>query len=119
MSLILDYTNEDKTLYSDNILVYGTKDMLHFLSIHITDRDASLTRYTVPGRIDEYSFTFVPGSTGLGERVAFFTDTNWSLEKALKRIKKDLTKRQVKELLKAAKLKCPRSYLDQLLKALR
>lgn len=119
MSLILDWTNEDKTLFSDNILVYGTKDLLHFFSIHVTDRGASLVRYTVPGRIDEYSFSWVPGGCGLGSRVTYFTDTSWSLDKAVKQIKKDLNKKQVKELLKQAKLKCPRSYLDPLLEALR
>ncbi len=119
MGLRLDYDNEDKLLYLDNILVYGTKDLLHFLSIHISDHNASITRYVVPGRIDEYTFTWVPGGCGLGNRVAYFTDTSWSLEKAVKQIKKDLSKKQVKELLKQAKLKCPRSYLDPLLEALR
>jgi len=119
MSLILDYNDDDKILFNDNTAVRQTKDSMDFLRIFITDRGASIGRYCVPGRIDIYDFDWVRGSTGLGSRVAFFTDTHLSLDKAIKQVKRDLKKKHVKELLAAAKLKCPRSYLDPLLEALR
>jgi hypothetical protein len=119
MSLILDYDHEDKVLFNDNILVGRTEWGNYYFRVWVTDRGASLSRYCVPGRIDTYVFDWIPGSTGIGSRVSLFTDTGLSLDRALKQIKRDLKKTQVKELLKAAKIKCPRSYLDSLLEALR
>jgi len=119
MSLVMDWVHDDKVLFSDNISVGHTKWGLYFLSIYITDKGTSINRYCVPGRIDSYTFNWVPGSTGLGSRVAFFTDTHISLSTAVRQVKRDLQKKQVKLLVKQAKLKCPRSYLDPLLEALR
>ena len=118
MSLTMDWVHDDKVLFSDNILVGRTKWGLYFFSIFITDQGASINRYCVPGRIDTYTFNWVRGSTGLGSRVAFFTDTHISLAKAVTQARRDLGKKQVKELLRQAKLKCPRSYLDPLLDTL-
>jgi len=118
MSLTMDYNN-DKVLYSDNTLVGRTKWGNYFLSIFISEGGASINRYCVPGRIDTYTFDWIPGSTGIGSRVALFTDTHISLNQALRQVKRDLKKKQVKELLKEAKIKCSRSYLDPLLEALR
>jgi hypothetical protein len=119
MSLTLGYDHDSKILYSDNTLVGKTKWGAYFLSIFITERGASLTRYVVPGRIDTYCFDWVPGGTGIGNRTTFFTDTGISLESALKFVKKDLKKLRVKELLKEAKANCKCSYLDSLLNSLR
>lgn len=121
MSLTLDYNDEDKILYSDNTLVARTKWGAMFLSIFVTDHGASITRYCVPGRIDTYAFDCIPTKhSGLGDRIAFFTDTNTSLNSAMKRVRKDLKKKEVRQLLKEAKVKLgPRSYLAFLLEALR
>jgi len=119
MGLKLDWVANDKILFSDNILVYRTKDICHFFRIYITDRAASIGRYWVPGRIDIYNFDWIPGTVGLGNRVAYFTDTHLPLNKAMKQLVRDLKKKQVKQLFKEAKIKCPRSYLDYLLEALR
>lgn len=121
MAFVLDYNSDDKILFNDNIAVYQTKDQMHFFHVFITDEGASIGRYCVPGRLDIYSFDFLRGSCGIGARIAYFTDlrSNPSLSRAVKQAKRDLKKKQVKELLKAAKLKCPRSYLDPLLEFLR
>jgi hypothetical protein len=120
MSLTIDYNHEDKTLYSDNTLVARTKWGHQYLSIHITDHGASISRYCVPGRIDSYNFSWVPDRRGgIGDRVVFFTDTALSLTKALKLVKKDLKNKYVKELLTAVNLKLKRHYLVNLLEALR
>jgi len=120
MSLTLDYNHDDKILFNDNIAVYTTKDRMDFFRIFITDRGASIGRYCVPGRLDIYTFDFIHATCGLGARIAYFSDLrDQSLIKAVKQLSRDLKKKQVKELLAAAKLKCPRSYLDPLLEALR
>jgi len=120
MSLTLDYNNDDKVLFSDNIQVGRTKWGMDFFRIWITDAGASISRYCVPGRIDTYVFDWIPSHhCGIGDRVAFFADTHISLPRAIKQLKRDLNKKQVKQLLKEAKVKCPRSYLDPLLEALR
>lgn len=119
MSLTIDYKHDDKTLFSDNTLVGRNEWGNYYLSIRITDKGAHINRYCIPGRIDTYTFDWVPGGCGIGSRVTFFTDTYISLGTALKQVKRDLKKKYVKEILKAAKIKCPRSYLDPLLEALR
>jgi hypothetical protein len=119
MGLKLDYDHDDKVLFSDNILVYGTKDQCDYFMVFITDCGASIGRYCVPGRLDIYNFDWIHATLGLGNRVAYFTDTNKPLSKAIKQLTRDLKKKQVKQLLKEAKAKCPRSYLDPLLEALR
>ncbi len=120
MSLSLEWHNDDKVLFNDNIAVYTTKDRMDFFRVFITDRGASIGRYCVPGRLDIYSFDYIHATCGLGARVAYFSDNRGqSLIKAVKQLTRDLKKKQVKELLAAAKLKCPRSYLDPLLEALR
>lgn len=119
MSLKIEWMNDEKTLFSDNRQVGRSRDgSWFFLSIHVSDRDATITRYCVPGRLDTYSFTFIPCQIGIGDRVTFFSDINCSLARAAKQVKCDLKKKQIVELLKAAKLKCPRSYLDRLLEVL-
>lgn len=120
MSLRLDYVHTDKVLFNDNIAVYTSKDRMDFFRIFITDAGASIGRYCVPGRLDIYDFDFIHATCGLGARVAYFSDLRGqSLIKAVNQLKRDLKKKQVKELFAAAKLKCPRSYLDPLMEALR
>lgn len=120
MSLKLDYVHDDKILYNDNTAVFTSKDQMDFFRIFITDRGASIGRYCVPGRLDIYTFDFIHATCGIGARIAFFSDNHGqTLIKAVAQLKRDLKKKHVKELLAAAKLKCPRSYLDPLLEALR
>lgn len=120
MSLTLDYNSDDKVLYSDNTLVGRTAWGAYFLSIHVTDRGASITRYCVPGRIDTYAFDYIPGGSGIGDRITFFTDTMASLHRAAKLVQRDLKKKYVKKLLVEAKCKLPKTnYLTPLLEALR
>src|SRR5579872_4832074 len=103
MSLKLEYDNEEKILYFDNILVSRIKRGHIFLSIYVTDKNASITRYCVPGRIDTYAFTWISSNhCGIGDRVAFFTDTNTSLNSSVKQVRKDLKNKYVKQLLKEA-----------------
>lgn len=120
MSLTMDYNHNVKILYSDNTFVGRTKWGSYYLSIHVTERGASIGRYCVPGRIDTYHFDWIPGNVGIGSRVALFTDTGASLENALKLVKKDLKKKEVKLLLTEANTKLgERSHLASLLNALR
>lgn len=119
MSLRLDYVHDDKVLFNDNIAVRTTKDQMDFFRVIITDRGASIGRYYVPGRLDIYSFDYIRATCGFGTRIAYFSDNrSQSLIKAVKQLTRDLKKKHVKELLKAAKLKCPQSYLNPLLEAL-
>lgn len=119
MSLRLDYADDEK-LYSDNTFVGRTQWGNYYFSIYITENGASICRYCVPGRIDTYNFDWIPSrSSGVGDRLAYFTDTSASLNKALTLVKRDLKKKQVKQLLKDVKAKYARTYLDPLLEALR
>jgi hypothetical protein len=120
MSLTLDYKHDEKVLFNDNIAVYTTKDRMDFFRVFITDTGACIGRYCVPGRLDIYTFDFIHATCGLGARIAFFSDLrDQTLIKAVMQLKRDLKKKQVKKLFADAKLKCPRSYLDPLLEALR
>lgn len=117
MKLVYD---QGEVLYSDNTLLTYIRGGAYFFSIYVTDTYASFTRYCVPGRIDTYAFDYLPGYTGVGSRVAFFTDTGVSLSSAVKLVRKDLKRKAVKQLLKEAKAKLgPRSYLTCLLEGLR
>lgn len=120
MTLKLECDLDFKTLYFDNILASGFNDTMWYVSIHITTKNATITRYCVPGRLDRYSFTWVPGNDcGLGSRLTYFTDTETPLANAVKQVQKDLKKKQVKKLIKEALTKVPNSYFNRLLEALR
>ncbi len=95
--------SESKLPYSDNIAVSRTKWGTYFVSIWVTETVAVLTRYGVPGRIDTYSFSWIPRVDGRGDRVSLFTDTGVSVAQAAKLVKRDLNRPQVKALLKAAR----------------
>src|SRR5690242_5707323 len=112
MSFRLEYKPDDKVLFSDNIAVKVTKDQIDYFRIYITDRDASVGRYCVPGRLDIYDFDFIPGQLGIGDRIGYFSDwRGQSLIKAVAMLKRDLKKKQVKKLFEAAFAKVPRSRL--------
>lgn len=120
MSFRLDYIDDDKVLFNDNIAVKTTKDQMDFFRVFITDHSASVGRYCVPGRLDVYSFDYIPGSCGIGERVAYFSDEyDQTLIKGVSLLKRDLKKKRVKELIAQALAKVPRSYFNMLLDKLK
>lgn len=101
----------------DNILVGRRKGGLDFLSIYLgpseefLPREISLCRYSVPGRVDVYSFDWVPGGTGVGDRVRFFSDFNRTMRQALRLLEQDLDKPQVVEMLVEASKKAEVAWI--------
>lgn len=95
----------DETKYEDNILVGRRKYGADFLALYLgtgTDllpHQIVLCRYTVPGRTDVYSFDWVPGRTGVGDRVGYFSDHASTLRESLRLLERDLDKPQVVEML--------------------
>lgn len=94
--------------FSDNICVKSGKSGNDFFQATVCDPDpekewqlytVSISRYCVPGRCDYYDFDFVPGSSGVGNRIRFFTDGNGTVAEALANAQRDLNKSQVVNLL--------------------
>lgn len=109
-----------KTLFSDNTLVKQTPDSCEYLSIHVTENNAFINRYVVPGRTDTYTFKWNPShECGVGDTVSLFTDHHLSLSEAVKMVRQDLKRPRVKAMLQDANTKLRRSYLFNLLEALR
>lgn len=93
-------------MFHDNRRVQTRKWGAEFLAITlcIPNDDyrpytCALTRYCCPGRIDSYCFDWVPPSSGVGDRVRYFTDTGESLLKSVQSVQADLDKPQVVEML--------------------
>jgi hypothetical protein len=94
--------------FDDNILVgktngkYPSRDFLQIVFREPDDifpSSVSLSRYTVPGRIDSYNFDYVEGGSGMASRLRYSSESDLPLTKALSMLAKDLDKKQVVELI--------------------
>lgn len=102
--------------YHDNVLVRSRPNSGEFLDVGLNaatedgDAPVRLCRYVVPGRTDVYTFDWVPGHTGVGERVRYFSDHGLPLAAALAMLVRDLNKKAVVEMLVQA-CRNPQTYL--------
>lgn len=110
--------------YSDNVLVCNRKNGGDFLAVRFRVLDAEfswsvmLNRYTVPSRTDVYTFDWMPGRSGFGYRVGFFTDYGHSLPEALTLLRRDLDRKQVVEMLVGMCAQVPRCMYRELVENL-
>ena len=98
--------NDNGIVFNDNRLVQRRKWGGEFLRVVLREpnneyhpRICSLTRYCVPGRIDSYSFYYVPGKDGVCAHVQYLTETNSSLPDAIKAAQADIDKPGIVEML--------------------
>jgi hypothetical protein len=96
-------------IHQDNCLVSGGKSRADFFEISFRELDenlsqpqiVSLRRYSVPGRYSHYDFDYAPSlSSGVGDRIRYFSDVGDTLPIALNKLRKDLDKDAVVNLLK-------------------
>ncbi len=64
-------------------------------SIRVRPFIVAIAHYCVPGRIASYDFELIRGDIGIMERVRFCSESQLSLEKALRQLHQDLDKPQV------------------------
>jgi hypothetical protein len=99
----LQDVDSDPPVFQDNRWVRTPPGMRgEYFGVLITSRYIHFYRYTVPGRCDSYDFKWGYSPNDQVARLSYYSEYHDSMSKSLKQLKKDLQKKQIKDLLKKA-----------------
>jgi hypothetical protein len=94
---------EEKELFHDNRWLRTPSGMRgEYFGLKITTRCIWFYRYTVPGRCDSYCFKWGNSSIDDISRLSYYSEFDIPMSKSINQLKKDLRKKQIKQLISKA-----------------